>query len=234
MNTSPLTSSISIHRACPDEIKICQQIRHRVYVEELGFESASASRLEEDRDDDRSEHLLLRRDDTGDPLGCVRVILPAPGRPLPCLTHASLDAGDAWLENHRLGEISRLTCLKEGRGQYLEGALPASMGTLLIMGAYLVFLHHPLDYLLCLTTPDTVKLIHFSGKQMIPSGPPVAFRGTRQLYWAARSLPVLPPSAAKEVLLRLHDQIYPGAPLPLELAQLDRPRQEGLRLGGSC
>lgn len=110
------------------------RVRHEVYCHDLGWEPVRADGRESDEFDRHSLHCVLRRRDTGDPVGCVRLILVRPedpSLPLPFESgcQASLDRSiidPARLPRHTIGEVSRLAVVgayrkREGES---ETALP--------------------------------------------------------------------------------------------------------------
>ena len=98
------------------------RLRHRVYVDELGFERPSFDGRERDEFDEHSRHLLLRSVKTGIPAGCIRLVMARPDRPhLPLpfekIFAAAGDLGDrrSVPPRHSIAEISRLTLSREFR-----------------------------------------------------------------------------------------------------------------------
>jgi len=58
------------------ELAACFVTRHKVYCEELGFESIQPSRLEHDEFDGHSVHCLIRHKYTSEVAGTVRLVVP--------------------------------------------------------------------------------------------------------------------------------------------------------------
>jgi hypothetical protein len=58
------------------------RIRHSVYGEDLGWAAVRADGMETDAYDPQSLHCLVRSRASGDFIGCVRLVLAAPGNPL--------------------------------------------------------------------------------------------------------------------------------------------------------
>ena len=99
------------------------RIRHEVYCEELGFEPLRADGRERDRYDAQSLHCLIRSLNTGQFVGCTRLILcraEAPNEPLPFerTCAASLDrriVDPQALARERIAEVSRLAVVSSFR-----------------------------------------------------------------------------------------------------------------------
>lgn len=99
------------------------RLRHRVYCDELGFERPNFDGRERDEFDDQSRHLLLRSVKTGISIGCVRLVMVRPERPLLPLPfekvfatapeHRKFDSSP--LPRRLIAEISRLTLAREFR-----------------------------------------------------------------------------------------------------------------------
>jgi N-acyl amino acid synthase of PEP-CTERM/exosortase system len=98
------------------------RLRHRVYVDELGFERGSFDGLERDEFDDQSRHLLLRSVKTGIAAGCLRLVMVRPERPqLPLPFEKVFSATGEPRAVHcgsarsSIAEISRLVLAREFR-----------------------------------------------------------------------------------------------------------------------
>jgi N-acyl amino acid synthase of PEP-CTERM/exosortase system len=109
------------------------RLRHSVYCEDLGFEPVRADGRERDEFDAYSSHLLIRYLNTGEFVGCVRLIrLPADRctERLPleqvCEGHLVPDAIPARAaERQRIAEVSRLAigrAFRRRRGEAREAA----------------------------------------------------------------------------------------------------------------
>lgn len=120
-----------------DDVALRQvyRIRHDVYCRDLGWEPVREDGLETDRYDRHSLHCLLRRRDTGESVGCTRLILvrpEAPDDPLPFEQSCSavLDrsiADPARMPRHTIGEVSRLAVLNTFRKRRGEDSSAVSM-----------------------------------------------------------------------------------------------------------
>lgn len=67
--------SVSIAQS-REEVKEAQRLRHRVFVEEMGAQSASDGRLERDRFDPFCRHLIVRDRATRQVVGTYRILTP--------------------------------------------------------------------------------------------------------------------------------------------------------------
>ena len=111
------------------------QIRHEVYCRDLGWESVREDGRESDQADKHSVHCLLRLRGSGDPVGCLRLVLTrpeCPEQPLPFETSCR-DVIDrtlvdpAALPRATVGEVSRLAVLKRFRQRKGEAGTPVSV-----------------------------------------------------------------------------------------------------------
>ena len=99
------------------------RIRHQVYCEELAFEPQRPDRREHDDYDEQSLHLLIRSIQTGQFIGCTRIVRVRPDdpdRPLPfektCVGTLDLTiVNPSRLPRHSIGEVSRLAVLSQFR-----------------------------------------------------------------------------------------------------------------------
>lgn len=111
------------------------RIRHDVYCRDLGWEPVREDGRESDEFDRHSVHCLLRRRDTGEPIGCTRLILARPedpGFPLPfedsCIDVLDRSLVDpAQLPRHTLGEVSRLAVVSSFRQRKDESHTDATL-----------------------------------------------------------------------------------------------------------
>lgn len=179
------------------------RIRHKVYCEDLGFESLRADGLETDQHDGHSLHLLVRHVDTDEYIACARVVQTDPedrSAPLPFEVSCSHTLNRALVDPSRLprekiGEVSRLAIIGKYRRRKGESTKPYSLseedfGTqtqprfpYLLVGMYLgvvaVAMAHGIETLFILTEPRLAQ--HFSrlGIDLQQIGDPVQYRGTR-------------------------------------------------------
>ena len=99
------------------------RVRHRVYCEDLRFEPIRPDRRETDEHDFNSLHLLMRDVNTGEFVGCTRIVRPRQGDPhyrLPfeksCATALDRSIVDpAKLSRNHIAEVSRLAVVADYR-----------------------------------------------------------------------------------------------------------------------
>jgi N-acyl amino acid synthase of PEP-CTERM/exosortase system len=99
------------------------RVRHRVYCEDLGFEPIRPDRRETDEHDFNSLHLLMRDVNTGEFVGCTRIVRPRQGDqhyqlPFEKSCAAVLDRSivdPAKLPRNHIAEVSRLAVIAEYR-----------------------------------------------------------------------------------------------------------------------
>ena len=89
----------------PALIDAAQRLRHDVFTSEPGFELAGATDgRDADRFDEHCDHLLVREDNSGDLVGCYRM-LPPPGAMklvldwIPVQVKSPITPARAWGEN---------------------------------------------------------------------------------------------------------------------------------------
>jgi len=117
-------------------VEMVYRIRHDVYCRELGWEAVRKDGLEMDDYDRHSVHCLLRKRDTGDLVGCSRLVLARPEQPsfplpfeLSCREVIRRDQLDpARLPRDDVGEVSRLAVMSEFRQRQGEADKPVSVG----------------------------------------------------------------------------------------------------------
>lgn len=179
------------------------RIRHRVYCEDLGWETVRADGLETDEYDARSLHCLIRSVSSGEYVGCVRLVLPAPGNPLVPLPFErtcgdTLDRSvvdPARLPRDRIAEVSRLAVVGEYRRRQGEertsgivqdrdfGTADKPRFPYLLVGLYMsVFARadmHGLDTLFLLSEPRLARHLNKIGITNRQIGEPTEHRGLR-------------------------------------------------------
>lgn len=110
-------------------------IRHQVYCEELAFEPQRPDRREHDEYDAHSLHLLIRSVQTGEFIGCTRIVRPRPEDPYHPLPFertcaATLDRSivdPAKLPRDTIAEISRLAVIAQFRKRKDDAKSPLSI-----------------------------------------------------------------------------------------------------------
>lgn len=61
----------------PDSIEAAQRLRYEVFTSTPGFALPTSDHVDADRFDEYCDHLLVRDDDTGELVGCYRMLAPA-------------------------------------------------------------------------------------------------------------------------------------------------------------
>lgn len=110
-------------------------VRHEVYCRDLGWEPLRENAQESDDYDRHSLHCLLRKRDTGEAIGCIRVILTRPedpDYPLPMeeSCRAVIDrtiADPGAMPRTSICEVSRLAVISAYRQRKGETAAPVSI-----------------------------------------------------------------------------------------------------------
>lgn len=108
------------------------RIRHEVYCRDLGWEPIREDGRESDEFDRHSIHCLLRRRDSGEPVGCARLILARPEKPsylfpFEASCQGVLDGSLAEMPRTTMGEVSRLAVLRDFRKRKGESSVAVSM-----------------------------------------------------------------------------------------------------------
>jgi N-acyl amino acid synthase of PEP-CTERM/exosortase system len=184
-------------------IEMVYRIRHEVYCRELGWEAIRESGLESDEFDRHSIHCLLRKRDTGEAIGCTRLILTRPenpGYPLPfeesCAAVLDRSVVDpAKLPRSTIGEVSRLAVLSY-RHRKGETASPISVRdqdfgrrggvprfpfapVSLYLGAAAIARRLGVEHVFVLTEPRLASHFVRIGFDIRSIGGPIEHRGTR-------------------------------------------------------
>ena len=179
------------------------KIRHRVYCEDLGFEPVRPDRRERDQYDAQSLHLLIRSVQTGEFVGCTRLIRvraldPQPQLPLERACAETIDRAivdPAKLPRDAIAEISRLSVIagyrqRKGERHKAVGLSDRDFGTYqkprfpyILVGLYLGIIElarlHDIETLFVLTDPRLARHLGRIGVEIRPIGSGVEYRGTR-------------------------------------------------------
>ena len=179
------------------------RIRHSVYCEDLGWEAVQSNGLETDEFDDQSLHCLVRSVATGEPIGCVRLVLAGPARPRALLPFekACADGLDrsiidpARIPRDRIAEVSRLSIVGQYRRRRGEQNTPGivqdtDFGTpdrprfpyLLVglyMGVFALADMHGLEKLFLLSETRLARHLNKIGITNTLIGTPIEHRGQR-------------------------------------------------------
>lgn len=179
------------------------RIRHSVYCEDLGWEAPSASGMETDAYDLHSLHCLVKSRASGEYIGCVRLVLVAPGdehAPLPfertCADVIDRSVFDpAAFPRAIVAEVSRLAIVGQYRRRKSEETTPGTLqdsdfGSALrprfpwplvglYMGVFATADRHGLEKLFLLAEPRLLRHLNKIGIVNRQIGAPVEHRGTR-------------------------------------------------------
>jgi N-acyl amino acid synthase of PEP-CTERM/exosortase system len=179
------------------------RIRHAVYCEELGYEPIREDGLESDAFDECSIHCLLQAVNSGEYIGCVRVVLTDPNdreHPLPfetlCREKVDRSVVDlSTLDRTRIAEVSRLAVIaryrrRRGERTVAVGIDDSDFGTpdrprfpYIAAGLYLGMIaqarRHGIDTLFMLTERRLAKQLTRLGVGLRTIGQPIEHRGLR-------------------------------------------------------
>ena len=213
------------------------RLRHRVYVDELGFERPSFDGRERDEFDEQSRHLLLRSVKTGVAAGCIRLVMVRADRPQLPLPFEKIFAAAGYPREinpasprRSIAEISRLTLAREFRrrrrieargdvahdrfGTPAHPSFPyVQLG--LYLGAIALAKHLGVSRLFLLTEPRLLAHFRRIGFPVRQIGGPVEHRGVRVLSTAdvvnpAEQLPFFMRPLYKVVALELAEGLRPA------------------------
>ena len=186
------------------EVAAAFRIRHSVYCEDLAWEAIRPDGMETDDYDAHALHCLIRSRASGDFIGCVRLILTAPGDPHaplpfertcgPALHRSVLDP--AKLPRDRIAEVSRLAIIGQYRRRRGEKHMPAGgiqdteldsagqprFAWLLVglyMGVFAIAARHGLEQLFLLSEPRLARHLNKIGITNVQIGNPTEHRGFR-------------------------------------------------------
>lgn len=192
---------------------LVQNIRYKVYCEELQFEQPNAAEKESDEFDDYSEFCVLRHLGTGGLVGCVRMVAPSnPSALLPIEKYcsASITNKQYHPENFAredVGEISRLAVLPEFRRRKvdkIDGAAQGrisesdytedefrcfpfiSVGLYFAVAALTVIAERRHIYVM--TEPKIARSMGLAGIRFIQLGEPVDYHGLRAPYYINKEI----------------------------------------------
>jgi N-acyl amino acid synthase of PEP-CTERM/exosortase system len=194
--SEPFELDLTISRD-PDHIIVCQRLRYKVYCVERGWynEVQIHKGREYDQYDQRSVHALLNRQDNGDSIGVVRLVLPSgnqddPDLPMQEMEPCPLDLMPPEIDITRMGEVSRFsvtqdynrraTDLPDGeRRQSIRGGL-SQLSIKLMRAVVLMANENNVRYLCATMEPSLLMLLARVGVKFIPLGEPREYHGVRQ------------------------------------------------------
>lgn len=198
----------------PQAREIHHQIRFHVYCLETGYEDASAypDGLEQDQWDDRSAHFLVRRRDSGDWIGAMRLVLPGE-KCLPIESVCTLDPViSAAAPVQRTAEVSRLCIVEHYRRRTAEQKVPYEIvdedpgrrqrtlpfsvekrsaqrrhSAEIMFGLFCAAAEHSrelgIDHWFFLTSPALCRIVERYGVSLVSAGNPCLHNGERHPYF---------------------------------------------------
>jgi N-acyl amino acid synthase of PEP-CTERM/exosortase system len=193
----------SVMRADTPELQ--QQVyrlRYQVYCIEHAFENPHDHFAEQEIDeyDCHSVHAVLVHRPSGSVCGCVRLILPGGGSPLP-ITRFVPDHAAAALPTRRMAEVSRYAVSKAFRRRTEESEYPdVHFGDLepselrrlvphitvgLMLAVATLSEHCGISHLAAVMAPALLRLLRTCGMEFVTVGPLVEHHGVRQPCFAA-------------------------------------------------
>lgn len=180
------------------------RIRHDVYCRELGWEAVRKDGLEMDEYDRHSVHCLLLKRESGELVGCSRLVVARPEDPsfplpfeLSCRDVIHRDLFDpAQLPRHDVGEVSRLAVMSQFRHRQGESGRPVALGDRdfesqggqprfpfipmsLYLGAAAAARQLGIENVFVLTEPRLARHFARIGFDIHPIGGEIEHRGTR-------------------------------------------------------
>jgi N-acyl amino acid synthase of PEP-CTERM/exosortase system len=166
------------------------RLRHQVYCVENAFEPRCADGLETDRFDDRAQHALLFHRAAAEPIGTVRLVLPAPGTTLGTLPLHALCAPDifarAGLPHSSTAEISRFALSRERVRKIQQTIAPDEMRHVLshaclglIAALRQMARANGITHTVAVMEPSLRRRLTMIGLPMIEMGAPVSHHGVR-------------------------------------------------------
>lgn len=186
------------------------QLRYNVFCEEFGYEDKNRFRDQMERDiyDNHSRHFLIRHRISGNPAGCIRIILSTPDerRPLPFeqVCNGQLDPGyypPAEGDSVAYAEISRLAVHSSFRKRAGEATKANGLGStatrangdgseraypLVAMGLYLtataMTICEDLRYAYVMMEPRTARMLRRCGIRFTQISELVEYHGKRAAY----------------------------------------------------
>ena len=177
------------------------RLRYQVYCVEHAFENPQDHFAEQETDqyDWHSVHAALVHRSSGSVCGCVRLILPREGGPLP-ITRFVPDHAAAALATKRTAEVSRYAVSKAFRRRTGESDYPdVHFGDLgpfelrrlvphitvgLMLAVATLSEHCGISHLAAVMAPPLLRLLRTCGMEFVTLGPLVDHHGTRQPCFA--------------------------------------------------
>ncbi len=195
--------SLQISRS-PDHVGRCQRLRYKVYCVERGwYDEVRISKGHElDAYDNRAHHALLIRNDNGEGIGVVRLVIPSrdddgPDLPIQEITPDPLTLIKEPLDWNRVAEVSRFAVTREARNwmpaaAYMNGAdrsssVPrSSIFSIFLMRAIVLMARaNNIEYLCATMEPSLILHLGRMGIRFDPLGEPKEYHGLRQPCYAS-------------------------------------------------
>lgn len=197
--------SLQISRS-PDHVGRCQRLRYKVYCVERGWynEVRISKGHELDAFDNRASHALLTRNDNGDGIGVVRLVLPSGDPANPDLPIQEIDPdplnmiGEA-IDRTRIAEVSRFAVTRDYKSFTTSPGVPAGDGrssterrfslfsVMLMRAVVLMSRENGIEYLCATMEPALILHLSRLGIRFQPLGEPKEYHGLRQPCYARLS-----------------------------------------------
>jgi N-acyl amino acid synthase of PEP-CTERM/exosortase system len=197
--------SLQISRS-PDHVGRCQRLRYKVYCVERGwYDEVRISKGHElDAYDNRAHHALLTRNDSGEGIGVVRLVLPSrdstdPDLPIQEIAPDPLTLIDEPVDFARMAEVSRFAVTREARNwtpapAYLNGGegspnIPRSstFSIFLMRSIVLMARANNIEFFCATMEPSLILHLGRMGIRFEPLGEPKEYHGLRQPCYAKLS-----------------------------------------------
>jgi N-acyl amino acid synthase of PEP-CTERM/exosortase system len=205
-----LRSTIAFSDECKHQ---SYKIRHKVFCEELKFETIRAQRIETDTFDAHSTHCLIEHIPTGTYAGTVRVIrserqqqlLPIEKYCISSIADEKVHPND--FPRHEICEISRLAIPAQFRKRHTDRFKSAATGAInqhiyserelrcfpfIAVGLYLsaasITTHHGINHCFVMMEPRLARSLRYVGIPFEQVGPVVEYHGQRAPYYMSRDL----------------------------------------------
>ncbi|MEM9495214.1 MAG: PEP-CTERM/exosortase system-associated acyltransferase [Pseudomonadota bacterium] len=197
--------SLSISRD-EEHVARCQRLRYKVYCVERGWydEVRIAKGHELDAFDDRANHALLTRNDTGESIGVVRLVLPTgdaaqPDLPIQEITPDPLTLIEEPVDMTRLAEVSRFAVTRDFKNWTPYPGDPNAAKTsnhrrfsmfsvLLMRSVVLMSRENGIEVLCATMEPSLILHLARMGIRFQPLGEPKEYHGVRQPCYARLSV----------------------------------------------
>ncbi len=183
----------------PEHIILCQRLRYKVYCVERGWynEVQIHKGREYDQYDQRSTHALLSRQDNGDSIGVVRLVLPSgqqddPDLPMQELKPSPMALMPDDIDITRMGEISRFSVTQDYNRRASDGSQSnaaaarsfrrglSQLSIKLMRAVVLMAEENNIRYLCATMEPSLLILLSRLGVKFLPLGEAREYHGVRQ------------------------------------------------------